>query len=295
MGAGGSSGAVVPLGSQVTLPRAGVALRAPIDGRVNGYAFSARVSGVAFTPSAGSGANRVAAPGGAELCVFSLSLQVLQPDFLNGAAELTENPAVTVTVGSKTHLPVQLGALGSAVTAVAVPMSAKVTLSIGFYGYSQHFDLRTERRLAPDPPALYRSQGLYPYLSDLPTVTGTLTQSAPAAALAGTTNHVGISVAYLSYFPPDPDLVLPPVGDGDLIIEPSGTQAITDNVYPTAGLPAKAVTLKMPDGRTIRSHVVGQSTSSYDDTSDLFANGLYYFQVLPTSPPAPWSSTPPTR
>jgi hypothetical protein len=277
------AGAVVPAGSVVTLPAAGVALKAPADGRLWGYDLTGGVAGVAFTATAGAAANRVSAPPGDQLCVFHLVVDDgADAPFLDPTQLDSAGPTVTVTYGAhQIAVPVDLTAslTSDQVLAVAVPDNADPVVTVTYAGVTASFDLRAGHRVGLDPPGLYRDRQT-PWLTDHPAVTGTLTQTGPTPYTATFTDPVTVTGAYLSWFPPTPATTRPPAGDSYLIVTPTGgpPPSVTEGgTYQTAGLPATAVTLTLPDGREAAGRVVNQEA---EGNTDLFGGtGAYYFAV----------------
>jgi hypothetical protein len=277
------AGAVVPDGTVVTLPAAGVALRAPADGRLWGYDLTGGVAGVAFAATAGTPADRVSAPPGDQLCVFHLVVDDgADAPFLDTSQLDSADPTVAVTYGAhRVVVPVHLTAslTSDQVLAVAVPDGADPVVTVTFAGVGANFDLRGGHRVGLDPPGLYRDRQT-PWLTDHPAVTGTLTQTGPTPYKATFTDPVTVTGAYLSWFPPTPATTQPPAGDSYLIVTPTGgppASVAEGGTYQTVGLPATAVTLTLPDGRVVTGRVVNQEA---EGNTDLFGGtGAYYFAV----------------
>jgi hypothetical protein len=202
---------VVPAGSVVTLPAAGVALQAPPDGRLWGYDLTGGVAGVALTATAGTAAKQVSAPAGDQLCVFHLIVDDgADAPFLDPTQLDSPDPTVAVTYGARQiAVPVDLTAslTSDQVLAVAVPDGADPVVTVTLAGAMASFDLRAGHRVGLDPPGLYRDKQT-PWLTDHPAVTGTLTQTGPTPYRATFTDPVSVTGAYLSWFPPTPATTL---------------------------------------------------------------------------------------
>src|SRR5665213_1986093 len=129
-GTDGSSGSgsaqVLPPNQVQALSEPGVGLSAPVDSGIRGYGFTAQVTGVAKTDSAGAGRSSVDAAPGRHLIVVSLNLTTVNaPDPVGDGS----GPAVAADVsidGSEIAIdPADLINNGQTTYVVSVPDQAK--------------------------------------------------------------------------------------------------------------------------------------------------------------------------
>lgn len=267
-----ASAALVPAGTVVSLPSAGIALRVPADGRLRGYGFAAVVRGVGFASSAGPADSAVRAPSGDQLCVFELSLTLVTG--LSAAPPPAPVPGLVaaVVVGS-TSEPLGLTdpeGSGFATYAAAVPEGSDPELQLSAAGVSQDFSLRDLERTGAVPTVLYRG-ATGPDLE----VTGSPSITLPGTATDSTAVSVGSTLAAaLSYFSPsDPTTNAGDPSQAFLVVQPStassaGTMPSFDGLGP---LPPGSVQLALPDDTVVPAQGIAT------DAGLLF--GTYVFAV----------------
>ncbi len=198
--------------SVVAVSDPGTALAVPVDGRLRGWRFAARVTGVATGESSG-GANAVDAAAGQRLWVFGLDV----------AADVDSNddlPPITAAVvvdGSRIGLPLIAGSpnrasgaspdttwdSGTSYWMASVPAAASdVAVELASGGYAQRFSLSKMAREGDQPAVLYHDpvswQLTQPLSDETDLATPDPTGDTPDAALP-----VRLSGVTLSWFGPD--------------------------------------------------------------------------------------------
>ena len=269
---------VVGVGQVVPLSVAPGGLRAPGDGRLNGYAFKGAVKGIAFAQAAVAGDQRLAAAAGAELVV--VQVDATTKDFssvgwLDVRTVDGPGPATTLLVGT-TRVPLDIS--GSYDTfAVGIPRGSPVSLELARAGFAQSMDLRSARRVGLAPVALYRD----PTEPVVSWSAGPVTQTMAATASPGgaaVTFEVTFGGGDLSFFGPV-GAPLPAANGAYLMLDlhaldvpPAGS--FNPLVDTTANLPASALHLVLPD----RTRLVAGHLGSEFDTTGLLG-GTYFFAV----------------
>ncbi len=263
----------------------------PADGRLAGYGFTAGVTGDECGASVGGGGAEIVAGTDEDVCVFSLSITLDQPDTTGisssdpaeqgGVVSAADRVSGSVTEGSNTVVisPNQLADAGHGVDyAVGVPSGQPAVLALSAEGFSQSFSLTAGRTVGTAPQALYRSRGAYE-LALWPEVTEPLDESyiaansAPGRAAAMEVTLTEVELDY--FFPGDPSVQAPGADEAYLGIVFSTAQETTPSDVDLAGFEPAAlsdVTLHLPDGRVIPAEAVVQ------DNMDLLA-GTWVFAV----------------
>ncbi|HEV2360412.1 MAG TPA: hypothetical protein VGS21_01795, partial [Acidimicrobiales bacterium] len=273
--AGGSSvvspGRVTFLsGANTSLPM----LPAPADGRLAGYGFVARVTGDHCGRSVGDPGSVISGPSGEDVCVFSLSLSLDQPDVVSDNGDVIPPLSGAVLVGNrKVSFPLdEMEYFASGDFAVAAPTGAPVTLVISAAGFSQSFSLSSGHRVGVAPAALYRSTTAYE-LSVLPLTERVLgetdLQSGATASLEAILTQV-----QLSYFLPGDPLTRAPSPDEAFLAVDFGTSEVPgpsgDSFGGFGAIPGPDVQLEL--GSTVfDSRVVGDGAG--------LLTGTYVFVV----------------
>jgi hypothetical protein len=151
--------AVVPYGRVVvwsSVSQVLPTLPTPADGVVNGYDFSASVTGDECAGSIGMAGDELTAPAGARVCVFSLDYGVTSVPYTDiGVNVASPNP--TISVGSRSF-PLTWDEIedgGPLDYAIAVPEGQGATLSFSAAGFSQSFSLTEARPVGVRPDILY--------------------------------------------------------------------------------------------------------------------------------------------
>ena len=185
----------------------------PVDGRLRGQDFTARVTSVAWPAQAVLEGRSVEATTGHRFVVFTLQLA----ENTNAVSPKGDDPAVTASLRwGQTVQPLSLSGLdetlnqqvdGSAWPSASQEFVASVpagvhtvalTLSQG--SFSQAFNLWSLRRVEPAPTVLYRSPD-GPTVSAATSPTGTVSLSNPADGFSSTAS-VSVQSTTLGYFPP---------------------------------------------------------------------------------------------
>lgn len=285
--AGAGTAQVVPSDAAVALSDPGITLTTPHDGRIRGFDFSARVTGAAFSYSAGPGGDAVSAPSGDYLCVFGLSV-----NDLNGSDPIPDFAAVAI-VGDR-RIPLDVSALksgGTGTFAVAVPRGAKVGLELAGQNLAQDYSLSDLVLEGPAPTVLYRdpdgpvvnldvqaNQSLAFTIEDLPGGQGVVPLS--------------VSTVALTYF--NPDTGAPPAdGTAKAFLVPTlasnrdqvhatdssqyGSNLVVD---PFTALTGSDLSIVLPDGTAIPATHTGETSRGASLGSDSgLVEGSYYFEV----------------
>ena len=184
---------------------------APVDGRLRGQDFAARITSVSWPDEADLDGRSVEATPGHRFVVFALTVSVNSGAIpTSGTISLT----AAVTSGSQSEAIdlsgiddqiVQAGAgngwpSGSEGFTLEVPNTTHaVDLVLSEGSFSQSFDLWTLTRTAPAPVVLYRDDTM-PTLEATSTTAGTLALSNPADGFTDTA-AVSVQSATLGEFP----------------------------------------------------------------------------------------------
>jgi hypothetical protein len=131
-------------------------LPTPADGVVNGYGFSASVTGDECAGSIGMAGDELTAPAGARVCVFSLDYGVTSVPFTDIDLNVP-SPSPTISVDSRSF-PLTWDRIeegGPLDYAIAVPEGQSATLSFAAAGFSQSFSLTDARPVGVRPDVLY--------------------------------------------------------------------------------------------------------------------------------------------
>jgi hypothetical protein len=132
------------------------ALPRPAEGQLNGYGFSASVTGDECAASVGSGNIRLSAPAGFEVCVFSLIYEPNYPDLETDTGQPIPGLGGAVDVGARSlSLSKDLDETTGDDFAVAVPSGESATLVLSSAGYSQSFSLTASHPTGTRPAVLY--------------------------------------------------------------------------------------------------------------------------------------------
>ena len=262
-------GAVTVLNdTEMTLP----VLPAPADGRIAGYGFTVEVTGNRCAASVGDPGDAITAAGGAEVCVFSLTLDYDQPDTTAGTTPVRYPATGWVAVGGKV-LPITTAELDDANDpadyAVAVPQGSPAVLSLAAAGFSQSFSLGG-RPTGVHPAALYRSASAYELAYDPATQTTLAEDASPGVADL----QLVLSQVQLDYFRPGDATVRAPADGAYLAVVfstaevPGRTGVAYEGFTP---LPGDDVRLALPGGAVLDGQYAGTG-------SDLLA-GAWLFLV----------------
>jgi hypothetical protein len=296
-GAAPTAAHILPAGQVAELTDPGVPLTTPADGRLRGYGFSAVVTGVAASLTAGPTNTPLSAAAGRHLVVFTLAFaNDSNPNPTNGstAPPLTADVA---TGGTHTTLdPSSLTAHGHATYAVSVPNHIPdVDLEMTVVGFTQAFSLTTLHRVASQPTVLYRDPVQSSVNLDL-NQTQPVPVTVAADGFAGE-EILGVQSAELTYFQPGAPGIQP-ADPGQAYLAVTGTDASDPSPppgYPAnshfvngfTALPPPAVTLTVPGGPPLPATHVGSTTNGLLD-------GTYYFSVPADLSAATLSVTPGT-
>jgi hypothetical protein len=260
--ASASASALVGPGQVQVISGQAPALEAVADGQIDGYSFSADVSGDECAPTVGSGSSEVSAPGGESVCVFSMSLEHFATA---GTADSGQQvPGLSGTVlDAAARIPVPSGILagsGTQVLAVDVPSGKQAVLVLSSAGFSQSFSLTERRPIGVSPAALYTTN-LNP--ADVSFGMGQQRSVMEVDLLNGQSSVYSISVSYLqiSWFMPGDPLIRPPSPeDGFLSIEFSESYMEGPNGWllpaPLQALPPADVYIVV-DGKKVEPTVTG--------------------------------------
>jgi hypothetical protein len=247
---------VIGSGTVVPLTNPGPGLARPADGRLRGVALAGEVTGIGFAGRADVGdAGLVMAAAGDQLVLFTV--QVTEPttfSYLDSTLTHATPTATLIEGTARIPLDVSSGLLGDITKgwAAAIPKGVPVRLELAKAGYAQTFDLRTGRRVGPDPVALYRD----PTKPDLSVSLGaTQTLAATTSAGGRVSYQVELHGATLSYFSPDPRTPPPGPDRGFLILNLQTANSTASPINPTidaaAPLPGSRIRLQLADGTQI--------------------------------------------
>ena len=131
------------------------ALSVPSNGAINGYGFRAEVTGDSCGASVGVGNDKMTAPSGERVCVFSLDYSsIYEPVDLTARSDTVSGE---ILVGSsRIGFPLtQIDQSGNTDYAVDVPAGESATLRLSAAGYSQSFSLTAANPVGPRPAVLY--------------------------------------------------------------------------------------------------------------------------------------------
>jgi hypothetical protein len=272
--------AVVDPSAVVQLAGPGVALTAPVDGRLRGDGVALIVVGAALTDRAGSGDEVVSAGSGHHLVVFALR-RVPLPE----VADPPPSSLSLVAAGDRRLIDLsRLSGSGPGYFAAPVPSGAtEVDLELSASGFSQRFSLMTLARPGPDPAVLYRD-------GDGPAV---IDQDNSAVGVAVTTGPpdsasyrlmVGVVTTTVGWFAPDAARRTPPSPDRAFLAAmfkvtgDPGQPASKYVEYPSA-VPAADVHLVLGDGTRVEGAHVSDPVDLHLQGIDTMFAGVYYFAV----------------
>ena len=305
----GSSGVqVLSPGRVAPLADAGTSLTTPVDGRLRGPDFSARVTGVAWPAVAGTGPSPYVAGTGHRLVVFSLSLS--QPRSGLGPFASTDTTATAaVSTSEEASTPVDLSSIdnqiysasqgsamgtGTGTFVASVPASThNVDLVITEGSFSQPYSLWTLRRHAPYPSILYRDPTT-PTVSATELTGATISVTNPADGFASPA-AVNLEQAVLTAFSPGgTNAAQPSSNEAYLAVTFRSRYPALGNGDPNWGhflagitpLPGSALTFTAPGQPPAAATAANVTAPSDQDTSsndDGLLDATYVFTVPATT------------
>ncbi|MHB1486656.1 MAG: AfsR/SARP family transcriptional regulator [Acidimicrobiales bacterium] len=304
---------ILPTGQVTSLTNPGTPLTTPVDGRLRGPDFTARVTGVGWPTAAGTAPNPYVAGRGHRLVVFSLSIS---EEAGNVGIMASPDKTVTATVSfgaTQAPAPVDLTSIGDQIGGSAEPVTSATAVGTGTAifvasepagtgdgaltltegSFSQTFNLWTLQRVAPYPSVLYRDPNSQSVPAS-PSAGATISITNPADGYSAPAS-VDVHRSDLTAFNPD-GLNTPPPSPGDAYLAVTFTSAVAQltPADPNWGhyfagitpLPGSAITFSAPGqpaSVATAVDVISPSNQVGDTGDDGLLDATYVFVVPATT------------